>query len=155
MTQANRDPGIGLEGRRGAMQLQRIDHIVFTVQNVDATCDFYVRALGMEVVTFGGGRKALQFGQSRINLHEYGREFEPKAEHPAPGTQDICLIAMGPIGDVLRDLERAGVDVLEGPVARSGAVGDIESVYLRDPDGNLIEVSCYSETNQDMTVSTT
>jgi catechol 2,3-dioxygenase-like lactoylglutathione lyase family enzyme len=127
------------------MQLQRIDHVVFTVHDVAATCDFYARVLGMEVVTFAGGRKALQFGQCKINLHEYGREFEPKAEHPAPGTQDICLIAAEPIADVVRLLKRSGVSVLEGPVVRSGALGTIESVYLRDPDGNLIEIAHYSE----------
>src|SRR5918911_592347 len=127
------------------MQIQRIDHVVFTVHDIDRACDFYTRVLGMGVVTFAEGRKALQCGQCKINLHEYGSEFEPKAAHPAPGTQDICLITSQPIADVLRDLERAGVDVLEGPVVRNGALGRIESIYLRDPDGNLIEIACYVE----------
>ena len=131
------------------MQLDHIDHVVFTVRDVDITCDFYSRVLHMEVITFAGGRKALQFGQCKINLHQYGSELEPKANHPAPGTQDICLIAASPMADVLRDLQRAGVDVLEGPVARSGALGTLESVYLRDPDGNLIEIACYAETTGD------
>ncbi len=127
------------------MQLQRIDHVVFTVRDIDRTCDFYTRVLGMEVVIFGEGRKALQCGQCKINLHEYGKEFEPKAAQPAPGTQDICLISVTPLFDVMKHLERAGVDVFEGPVMRNGALGRIESIYLRDPDGNLIEIACYVE----------
>jgi catechol 2,3-dioxygenase-like lactoylglutathione lyase family enzyme len=129
------------------MQVHRIDHVVFTVRDIDRTCDFYARVLGMEVVAFSEGRKALQCGQCKINLHEYGREYEPKAARPAPGTQDICLISETPLSDVMRDLERAGVDVLEGPVMRSGALGRIESVYLRDPGGNLIEIACYVDVN--------
>ena|SRR5947209_3081053 len=127
------------------MQLQRIDHVVFTVRDIDHTCDFYARVLGMEVVTFAAGRKALQVGQSRINLHAYGHEFEPKAAHPAPGTQDLCVISTTPLTDVLRQLDPEGVAVLEGPVMRTGARGRIESIYLRDPDGNLIEIACEVE----------
>jgi catechol 2,3-dioxygenase-like lactoylglutathione lyase family enzyme len=127
------------------MDLERIDHMVFTVQDVEATCAFYARAFGMEVVTFGEGRKALQFGQSKINLHQYGREFEPKARHPAPGTQDICLVTSVPLKDVVQHLQRAGVAILEGPVSRTGARGTMESVYVRDPDGNLIEVARYDD----------
>jgi len=127
------------------MQLQRIDHVVFTVRDIDRACDFYGRVLGMEVVTFAEGRKALQFGQCKINLHAYGKEFEPKAAHPAPGTQGICVISDTPLPDAMRNLERAGLEVLEGPVERNGALGRIESVYLRDPDGNLIEIACYVE----------
>src|SRR5919199_2116372 len=108
------------------MQLQRIDHVVFTVRHIDRTCDFYARVLGMEVVTFAEGRKALQFGECKINLHQYGREYEPKAAQPAPGTQDICMISDTPLTDVMKHLERAGVDVLEGPVMRNGALGRIE-----------------------------
>jgi catechol 2,3-dioxygenase-like lactoylglutathione lyase family enzyme len=129
------------------MQLQRIDHVVFTVRDIDQICHFYARALGMEVVTFAEGRKALQCGQCKINLHQYGREYEPKAAHPAPGTQDICLIFDTPLSDVIQHLERAGVDILEGPVMRSGALGRIESLYLRDPDGNLIEIARYVESS--------
>jgi catechol 2,3-dioxygenase-like lactoylglutathione lyase family enzyme len=125
------------------MHLQRIDHVVFTVQDIDATCDFYARALGMEVVTFGAGRKALQIGQCRINLHQYGREFEPKAKHPAPGTQDICLVTDTSIPEVVQRLHNLGVEIVEGPAPRTGAIGAMESVYIRDPDGNLVEIAHY------------
>ena len=125
------------------MQLERIDHVVFTVRDIDTTCDFYSRTLGVEVVTFAGGRKALQIGSCKINLHQYMKELEPKAQNPAPGTQDICLVTSTPMPEVLDQLRSAGVDILEGPVPRTGAMGPIESVYLRDPDGNLIEIACY------------
>jgi catechol 2,3-dioxygenase-like lactoylglutathione lyase family enzyme len=126
------------------MHLQRIDHVVFTVQDIDATCDFYSR-LGMEVVTFGAGRKALQFGQSRINLHQYGREFEPKAKNPVPGTQDICLVTDTSIPEVIQQLHSLGLEIIEGPAPRTGAIGAMESVYIRDPDGNLVEIAHYLE----------
>jgi catechol 2,3-dioxygenase-like lactoylglutathione lyase family enzyme len=103
----------------------------------------------METVSFASGRKALQFGNCKINLHEYGHEFEPKAERPAPGTQDICLITDEPLSEVIAHLERAGVVVLERPVPRTGALGSIESIYLRDPDGNLIEVARYVDEQPD------
>ncbi|HEX6509156.1 MAG TPA: VOC family protein, partial [Chloroflexota bacterium] len=105
--------------------------------------------LGFEVVTFDGGRKALQCGPNRINLHQYGREFEPKAEHPAPGTQDICLVTSTPMPDVVDHLRSLGVDLVEGPVPRTGAMGPMESVYLRDPDGNLVELAHYAEENRE------
>jgi catechol 2,3-dioxygenase-like lactoylglutathione lyase family enzyme len=131
------------------MNLSHIDHVVFTVRDIDVTCDFYTRALGMEIVSFAGGRKALQCGRCKLNLHEYGHEFEPKAERPAPGTQDICLITEEPLSDVMAHLQQAGVAVLEGPVPRTGALGSIESIYLRDPDGNLIEVARYLDKQPD------
>jgi catechol 2,3-dioxygenase-like lactoylglutathione lyase family enzyme len=118
-----------------------IDHVVFTVRDVEATCGFYGRVLGMEVVEFGGGRKALKFGACKINLHQWGAEIEPKAAAPAPGSQDICLMADAPLAEVLRRLRACGVAVEEGPVRRTGATGAIESVYFRDPDGNLVEVA--------------
>lgn len=117
-----------------------IDHLVFTVRDIEATCDFYRRVLGMEVVAFGEGRKALRFGNQKINLHQAGREFEPKAEAPTPGSQDVCFMADAPLKDVVRHLEACGVPIEEGPVGRTGAAGPIRSVYFRDPDGNLIEV---------------
>ena|SRR5947209_4169162 len=129
------------------MHLERIDHVVFTVQDVDTTCDFYSRALDMEIVTFGAGRKALQFGQCKINLHQRGREFEPTAEHPAPGTQDICLVTHTSMSKVVEHLDSVGVEPIEGPVPRTGALGPIESIYLRDPDGNLVEIACYADGN--------
>ncbi len=97
----------------------------------------------MEVVTFGSGRKALQFGKQKINLHEQGREFEPKADRPTPGSADLCFITDVPLQEVIEHLKRCGVTVLEGPVSKTGAVGPIISVYFRDPDLNLIEVSNY------------
>ncbi len=127
------------------MKIDRIDHLVLTVRNIDATCDFYTRVLGMSVVTFGGGRKALQFGPQKFNLHESGREFEPKAAHPTPGSVDVCLISAVPLSEVMDHLGRCGVAIIEGPVAKTGARGPIRSVYFRDPDMNLIEVSTYDE----------
>ena len=125
------------------MRLERLDHLVLTVRDIAATCDFYATVLGMEVVTFGAGRKALAFGQQKFNLHEAGREFEPKADRPTPGSADLCLIADGALVDVIEHLRACGVPVLEGPVKRTGALGPITSVYFRDPDQNLIEVSTY------------
>jgi catechol 2,3-dioxygenase-like lactoylglutathione lyase family enzyme len=125
------------------MLVNRFDHVVLTVASIDATVDFYTRVLGMTAVTFGDGRTALRFGDSKINLHQAGHEFEPKARHPAPGSMDLCLIVDDPIEDVLAQLAAAGVAVEEGPVARTGATGEIVSCYLRDPDGNLIELSNY------------
>jgi catechol 2,3-dioxygenase-like lactoylglutathione lyase family enzyme len=123
------------------MHIDRLDHLVLTVADVAATCDFYARVLGMEIVTFGTGRKALRFGTQKINLHERGKEFEPKAAQPTPGSADLCLITQWPLPSVLDHFGQCGVPVLEGPVARTGATGPLVSVYIRDPDGNLIEVS--------------
>jgi catechol 2,3-dioxygenase-like lactoylglutathione lyase family enzyme len=125
------------------MQVNRFDHVVLTVASIDATVDFYTRVLGMEAMTFGGGRTALRFGTSKINLHQAGHEFEPKARRPTPGSMDLCFIVDDPIDDVLAQLAAAGVAVEEGPVSRTGATGEIVSCYLRDPDGNLIELSNY------------
>ncbi len=123
--------------------IDRLDHLVLTVKDLHATCDFYSRVLGMEVITFGSGRKALQFGSQKINLHEAGREFEPKADKPTPGSADLIFIASRPLADVIRHLDSCGVEIIEGPVERTGAAGAIESVYFRDPDNNLLEVSRY------------
>lgn len=127
------------------MQISRIDHIVLTVADIDATCEFYSRALNMQVLTFGAGRIALSFGQQKINLHQAGKEFEPKAMRPTPGSADICLITETPVSQVMLHLQACGVDLLEGPVRRTGATGPLLSVYCRDPDSNLIEVSNYIE----------
>jgi catechol 2,3-dioxygenase-like lactoylglutathione lyase family enzyme len=113
------------------------------VASIDATVDFYTRVLGMEALTFGAGRTALRFGTSKINLHQAGQEFEPKARHPTPGSMDLCFIVDDPIEDVLAQLTAAGVAVEEGPVLRTGATGQMVSCYLRDPDGNLVELSNY------------
>ena len=125
------------------MNIDRIDHVVMTVRSVDATCAFYERVLGMHAVTFAGGRRALAFGRQKINLHEAGREFEPKAHLAAPGTLDICLVTTTPLPQVIEHLARCNVTIIEGPVAKTGATGPLRSVYFRDPDQNLIEVSNY------------
>lgn len=123
------------------MRIDHLDHLVLTVADIDATVAFYTRVLGMEAVEFGGGRRALAFGPNKINLHEAGREFEPKAVRPTPGSADLCLITLDPIEQVRRELAEAGVVVEVGPVERTGARGPLLSVYLRDPDGNLVEIS--------------
>jgi catechol 2,3-dioxygenase-like lactoylglutathione lyase family enzyme len=127
------------------MDIDRIDHVVLTVQSIDATCAFYARVLGMRPLTFAGNRKALAFGRQKFNLHEAGREFEPKAARPTPGSIDLCLITSTPLDDVVAHLRRCDVEIIEGPVAKTGATGPIRSVYFRDPDQNLIEVSNYAE----------
>lgn len=125
------------------MHIDRLDHLVLTVKSIDASCEFYNRVLGMEICTFAEGRKALRFGQQKINLHAAGREFEPMAHKPTPGSADLCLITTVPLPDVMAHLANCDVVVESGPVARTGAAGAIESVYFRDPDRNLIEVSNY------------
>lgn len=125
------------------IRIDHLDHLVLTVASIDATCAFYSKVLGMEVETFEGGRKALSFGRQKINLHQRGQEFEPKARCPTPGSADLCFIAETPIEDVVAHLGVCGIPIEEGPVARTGAVGPMISVYFRDPDHNLIEVSNY------------
>jgi catechol 2,3-dioxygenase-like lactoylglutathione lyase family enzyme len=126
------------------MRVNRLDHLVLTVADLDRTVDFYQRVLGMTAITFKGGRRALTFGTSKINLHEAGHEFEPKAAHPGPGTADLCFIIDEPLADVQAELVAHGIDIEDGPVERTGATGPILSVYIRDPDQNLIELSNYS-----------
>ncbi len=125
------------------MQIDRLDHLVLTVANIQVTCDFYARVLGMQVVTFGEGRKALQFGAQKLNLHKHGKEFEPKALHPTPGSADLCFITQVPLEQVLEHIRSCKVEVVEGPVRKTGAMGPITSVYIRDPDGNLVEIANY------------
>ena len=125
------------------IRIDRIDHLVLTVKDIQVTCDFYEQVLGMMVVTFGANRKALQFGRQRINLHQLGNEFEPKADYPTSGSGDLCFIASSTMDDVIDHVKAAGVTIIEGPVPRTGAIGNMESIYFRDPDGNLIEVSSY------------
>lgn len=128
------------------MHIETIDHIVLTVRDIDITCAFYSRVLGMQVTTFGNGRKALFFGTQKINLHQHGKEFEPKAENPTPGSADLCFVSSTPINEVVAQLAKQGIVLVEGPVQRTGATGSITSVYFRDPDGNLIEVSNHEST---------
>ncbi|MVW75899.1 VOC family protein [Pseudomonas xionganensis] len=123
--------------------IERLDHLVLTVADIARTVAFYRRVLGMRHEVFGQGRDALVFGQQKFNLHQLGREFEPKAQAPTPGAIDLCLITRWSMAQVSAHLQQQGVAIEEGPVARSGAMGSIESVYFRDPDGNLIEVSRY------------
>lgn len=125
------------------MRIDRLDHLVLTVADIDATVAFYRDVLGMEPVVFGGGRTALNFGRSKINLHQVGKEFEPKAAHPVAGSADLCLIAEDALDDVVTELRVHDVAIEEGPVERTGALGRMRSVYLRDPDQNLIEISNY------------
>jgi catechol 2,3-dioxygenase-like lactoylglutathione lyase family enzyme len=127
------------------MHIDSIDHFVLTVRSIETTCEFYSRVLGMQVVTFGDGRKALQFGRQKINLHEAGKEFEPKALEPTPGSADFCLITELPLEEVMVHLRFCNVQTIEGPVSKTGARGSLLSVYIRDPDGNLVEVSNYIE----------
>ena len=112
-----------------------------TVRDLDVTCNFYYRALGMETQVFSGNRRALTFGIQKINLHLYGNELEPKAKQPTPGAMDLCFITDVPMPGVVKHLEDCGVQIIEGPVEKIGAQGPILSVYFRDPDGNLLEVS--------------
>lgn len=121
--------------------IDSLDHLVLTVHSIDATVAFYTEVLGMEAVQFGAGRWALRFGAQKINLHEVGREFEPKAARPTPGSADLCFISSVPLDAVAARLRGAGIALIEGPVPRTGATGPLRSIYFRDPDGNLIEVS--------------
>lgn len=124
-----------------APQIASLDHLVLTVHDLDAACQFYQDVLGMDVITFAGGRRALRFGNQKINLHQTGQEFDPKADVPTPGSADLCFLTDTPLDDVIAHLNRHRVNIIEGPVEKSGALGPILSVYFRDPDRNLIEVS--------------
>lgn len=123
------------------MQILSLDHLVLTVQSIDASIDFYTKVMGMELTVFGNNRKALSFGTQKINLHEFTKEFEPKAATPKPGSADLCFLTETPLEQVIAELQTHDVELLEGPVHRTGAAGPILSVYFRDPDLNLIEVS--------------
>ena len=122
--------------------VEQLDHIVLTVANIHATTDFYTEVLSMDQITFEG-RTALRFGEQKINLHQRGHEFNPKAARPTPGSADLCFITLTPLEEVLEYLAALKVHVEEGPVERTGAVGKLRSVYIRDPDQNLIEISNY------------
>jgi catechol 2,3-dioxygenase-like lactoylglutathione lyase family enzyme len=122
--------------------IDHLDHLVLTVANIDATTAFYTSALGMELITFND-RKALRFGEQKINLHQAGNEFEPKAVHPTPGSADLCFITKTSLEEVIAHLASGQFAIELGPVERTGAVGKMRSVYLRDPDSNLIELSNY------------
>lgn len=123
-----------------------MDHIVLTVRDIEKTCVFYTRVLGMDLRVFGEGRRALHYDRGKINLHEAGNEFEPKAVQPTPESADLCFITTTAIADVMAHFSAEGVELLLGPVPRTGSQGPLTSVYFRDPDGNLIEVSVESDT---------
>lgn len=125
------------------MEIQNIDHIVLTVADIDKTIEFHNTILGFEVVTFGDNRKALIFGNQKINLHQKGKESEPKANQPTCGSADLCFISKTDIHEVLEELQQKNIEIIQGIVDRTGAVGKIKSVYFRDLDLNLIEVSNY------------
>ena len=122
-------------------QVDGLDHLVLTVRDLDTTREWYTRILGMGVVTFDAGRLALTFGEQRINLHQAGREFEPKSARPTPGSGDLCFYTTTPLDQFADHLAACGVPIELGPVPRAGAVGPLRSLYLRDPDANLIEVA--------------
>lgn len=124
------------------MTITGLDHLVLTVASIERTCAFYEKGLGFERETFAGGRTALKFGSQKINLHEAGNEFEPKAIHPTPGSGDLCFV-VDDVHAAQKRLEQEGVEIIEGPVMRTGAAGELLSVYCRDPDGNLLELSQY------------
>ena len=123
--------------------ITHLDHLVLTVKDVPRSVAFYTKVLGMTVVVFDGGRVALSFGRQKINLHEEGKEFEPKAMRPTSGSADLCFISDASIDSVTSTLVSQGIEIVEGPVSKTGACGPIRSIYFRDPDGNLIEVSNY------------
>lgn len=127
------------------MNITGLDHIVLTVKSIERTCDFYEQMLGAQVIKYNGGRTALGLGDQKINLHEAGNEFEPKAAAPTPGSGDLCLITTASLAQVEQNLLARGVTIEGGPVRRTGAQGPIKSIYIRDPDGNLVEIASYDE----------
>ncbi|MGR5334416.1 VOC family protein [Vibrio gigantis] len=125
------------------LEISHLDHLVLTVKDIEITVDFYQRVLGMKPIQFGEGRVALSFGNQKINLHQLGNEFEPKAKRVQAGSADLCFVTNTPIVEVVEHIQTQAVVIEEGPVPRTGAMGKIVSVYIRDPDGNLIEISNY------------
>ena len=121
--------------------IKQLDHLVLTVANIDTSIEFYTRVLGMEVMCFGDDRKALKFGEQKINLHQAGKEFEPKALNPTKGSADLCFLLDINLDEMCDHLDQLGVAIVQGPIERTGATGPILSVYIRDPDGNLLELS--------------
>jgi len=125
--------------------IDHIDHIVLTTRDKEGCIRFYTEILGMKLEKFSENRLALKFGEQKINLHEWGREFEPRAHVAAPGTLDLCFIAAVPLQRVIQRLNENNIRILEGPVAKTGAMGPMQSVYVRDPDLNLVEISVYNK----------
>jgi catechol 2,3-dioxygenase-like lactoylglutathione lyase family enzyme len=128
------------------MNLDRLDHLVLTVRDIERTCAFYERVLGMSRQSFAKGRVALHFGDQKINLHPYPSPIDPKAAVPEPGSADLCFITEAPIDEVVDHLRAQGIEIDVGPRTTAGALGPMTSVYVRDPDGNLIEIANYQNT---------
>lgn len=125
------------------MNISHLDHLVLTVKDINISADFYQTVLGMELITFANGRFGLRFGNQKINLHQYGAEFEPKAQTVHMGSADLCFITDTDLAQAQQHIEQCGVTIIDGPVERTGAMGKIISIYFRDPDGNLIEIANY------------
>ena len=123
------------------ISIKRIDHIVLTVKDIKNTVAFYTGTLGMQAVQFGNNRIALKFGEQKINLHQAGKEFDPKASSPTPGSADLCLITGTDLKQAMEHIKNCDIEIIEGPVERTGATGKLRSFYIRDPDENLIEIS--------------
>ena len=123
------------------MKVNKIDHLVLTTSDIEQTINFYTTILGMELISVEGGRKSLRFGTQKINLHEAGQEISPHAKHPLPGSADLCFITETSIQQVVEHLHSSGITLLEGPTKRIGATGPLLSIYIQDPDGNLLELS--------------
>ena len=123
------------------MDIQSLDHLVLTVNNIEESIQFYCNILGMQHIQFGDNRHALKFGEQKINLHQADNIFHPSAHSPTSGSADLCFIVDTSIEKVIAELNEAGIEIIEGPVERTGATGEILSVYIRDPDLNLIELS--------------
>jgi catechol 2,3-dioxygenase-like lactoylglutathione lyase family enzyme len=132
------------------MKIERIDHFVLTVKDINATCEFYSKVLGMKVVAFNQGRVALKFGNQKLNIHEFGKEIEPKAIAPTPGSADFCLITQDSLSSVIDHLRTCQVEIIEELVNKTGAMGKITSIYIRDPDQNLVEISSYENEGQNV-----
>jgi len=125
------------------IKINHLDHLVLTVKDINKTVEFYTQILGMEKEIFKGSRIALKYGNQKINLHELGNEFEPKAYNVKEGSADLCFIVDTKIEEVKEFLESQGIEIIEGIVPRTGAIGNIKSIYIRDPDMNLVELSNY------------
>ena len=123
------------------MHITILDHLVLTVHSIEATQAFYTSVLGMQLIHFSEGRVALVFGQQKINLHQFGQEFEPKALLPLPGSADLCFLIDTPLQEAIEELTHLGIVIELGPLERTGATGLIRSFYIRDPDGNLLELA--------------
>lgn len=130
------------------MRTSHLDHLVLTVKDIPTTVNFYTTLMGMQVINFGQGRTALSFGSQKINLHQIGNEFEPKASNVAMGSANLCFIIDTPIKEAVNDLQTKNIPIIKGPIKRTGAMGQINSIYFRDPDGNLIEVSNYIDNHE-------